>query len=134
NIAKMLFDHSLPDRSLRSRPAFLRTIPDGSRCRLSKPLIWQQLSAIRLVVPDSSPCCEGGDLSAGSRHPAGLPPAGAELAAVDDAVVLVAGGAEHGGSAHRTVADLAIKKIANRAALIACGEGDLDQVTAEPAA
>src|SRR5438270_8463596 len=47
-----------------------------------------------------------------------LPAAGAELAAVDDAVVLVAGGAEHRRAGHAAVADLAIEEIADRAALI----------------
>ena len=37
--SKMLLDHALPDRSLRSRPASLRVVPDGSPWRLSKPLI-----------------------------------------------------------------------------------------------
>src|SRR6516165_10410525 len=63
---------------------------------------------------------------AGSLQAAGLPPAGAELAAVDDAVVLVAGGAEHRLAAHRAVADLAVEEIADRAALVTRGEGKLD--------
>src|SRR5258705_12589056 len=41
---------SLPARSLRGRPASLRTFPDGAGCRFSKCLIWWVLLAIRRTV------------------------------------------------------------------------------------
>jgi hypothetical protein len=43
---------------------------------------------------------------------------GTELAAVDDAVVLVAGGAEHGGSAHPSVANFTVEEITDRAGFV----------------
>src|SRR3954451_11174182 len=45
----------------------------------------------------------------GLSEAAGLPLAGAELALVDDAAVLVAGGAEHDRAAHRAVRDPALE-------------------------
>src|SRR5262249_26194861 len=70
----------------------------------------------------------------GSRHPPRTPAAGAELAAVDDAVVLVAGGAEHGRSAHLSAADFTVEEIADRAAFVVRGEGELDLVAIQPSA
>src|SRR5262245_16244051 len=111
----MHLSHPFPARSLSGQSVSLRTFPDGAGCALSRSLIRRVLLAIEPAIGDFSPCSEGGRPSAVLGHPAGLPPAGAELAAVDDAVVLVAGGAEHRGSAHHAIADLAIEKIADRA-------------------
>ena len=69
----------------------------------------------------------------GSREAACTRTAGAELAAIDDAVVLVAGGAQHRRAGHAPVADLAVEEIADRAALVARGERELDLIAAEPA-
>src|SRR5205823_11132469 len=69
-----------------------------------------------------------------SRDAARAPAGAAELAAVDDAVVLVAGGAEHRRAAHAAVADFAVEEIADRAALVAGGERELDPVAVQPAA
>ena len=41
---------SLPARSLRGRPASLRTVPDGAGVLLRKPLIWRVLLVIRPVI------------------------------------------------------------------------------------
>src|SRR5229473_1531153 len=68
------------------------------------------------------------------RDAACFPAAGAELAAVDDAVILVAGGAEHRRASHVAVADLAVEEVADRAALIARCERKLDLVAVEPTA
>ena len=38
---------SLPARSLRGRPASLRTVPDGAGCLLCKRLIWHTLLVMR---------------------------------------------------------------------------------------
>ncbi len=55
-------------------------------------------------------------------HPARVPAGGAELAAVDDAVILVAGGAEGRGAADRAVGDVAFEQVGDRAAFVARGE------------
>src|SRR5215469_7394275 len=73
-------------------------------------------------------------LDAALSEAARFPAAGAELAAVDDAVVLVARGAEHGGATHPPAADLAVEEITDRAALVARCERELDLVAAEQAA
>src|SRR5208282_5976093 len=109
---------SLPVRSLRGQPASLSTFPDGVGCRLSKRLIQWVLLVIGWVISDVKTIFLPALREEGSGHAAGLPPAGAELAAVEDAVVLVAGRTEHGRSAHPAVADLAVEEIADRAALV----------------
>src|SRR5215470_914690 len=85
----------LPAPSLRGQRVSLRTFPEGAVCWRSKPLIRRVLLAIEPAIGDFSPCSEGDRPFAVLRYPAGLPPAGAKLAAVDDAVVLVASGAKH---------------------------------------
>src|SRR5208282_125722 len=91
---------SLPVRSLRSQPVSLRTFPERVGGRLPIPLILRALLVIRPVISGARSIFLPALREEGSRHAAGLPSAGAELAAVDDAVVLVAGGAEHGRAAH----------------------------------
>src|SRR6516164_3654685 len=67
-------------------------------------------------------------------HDAGRAPAArAELATVDDAVILVAAGAEHRGAAHLAVENLSVEKIRDRAAFVACGERELHETAVEPA-
>src|SRR5829696_5958579 len=61
-------------------------------------------------------------------HPLGAPLAGAELAAVDDALVLVAGGAEQRGAGHRAVRDLALEAVGDDRRLVAAVEGEEDAV------
>src|SRR5215470_3478881 len=46
---------SLPARSLRGRPASLRTVPDGAGCLLRKQLIWQALLVIRPAISGVEP-------------------------------------------------------------------------------
>jgi hypothetical protein len=43
---------SLPARSLRGRPASLRTVPDGAEDLLRKRLIWRALLVIRPAISD----------------------------------------------------------------------------------
>jgi hypothetical protein len=56
------------------------------------------------------------------------------LAAVDDSVVLVAGGAEHRRAGHAAVSDVALEEIADRAAFVAGRERELDLIAVQPAA
>src|SRR5262249_31211999 len=70
----------------------------------------------------------------GSPGATGVPAAGAELAAVDDAVVLVAGGAERDAASHPAIADRAVEKIGNRAALVALIEREADYIAAQASA
>src|SRR5438132_5033249 len=86
------------------------------------------------VSSPTSRCATWSTRRAGSEasgHAASLPAAAAKLAAVDDAVVLIASGAEHGRAAHRSVTDFAVKEVADRAAFIAGGERKLDQIAAQ---
>jgi hypothetical protein len=46
---------SLPARSLRGRPASLRTVPDGARGLLRKRLIWRALLVIRPAISGVEP-------------------------------------------------------------------------------
>src|SRR5260370_34319759 len=88
------------------------------------------------LVPASRNSKRGGvdpDSASALRDAAGLPFAGAELAAVDDALILVAGGAERHGAGHRSVADLAFEAVGDRARLVAPVEGEADQVGVEHA-
>ena len=54
---------SLPARSLRGRPASLRTVADGTGCQLRKPLIWRALLVMRPAISGCrahfSPCSQG---------------------------------------------------------------------------
>jgi hypothetical protein len=46
---------SLPARSLRGRPASLRTVPDSAGCLLRKRLIWHGLLVMRPVISGVEP-------------------------------------------------------------------------------
>ena len=46
---------SLPARSLRGRPASLRTVPDGTGCLLRKRLIWRALLVMRPAISAVEP-------------------------------------------------------------------------------
>jgi hypothetical protein len=46
---------SLPARSLRGRPASLRTVPDSAACLLRKRLIWRALLVMRPAVSGAEP-------------------------------------------------------------------------------
>src|SRR5207244_805338 len=60
----------------------------------------------------------------GSRNPAGLPLAAAELAAVDDTGILVAGGAQCDGAGHRAILDRAFEAIGQVARLVTAAEAE----------
>src|SRR6202161_3560591 len=64
---------------------------------------------------------------------AGLPFAGAELALVDDAGILVAGGAERHGAGHRAILECALEAIGQVARLVAAGEAERDPIGVERA-
>src|SRR5436190_9690590 len=68
-----------------------------------------------------------------SGEAARLPAAGAELRPVDDAAVLVAGGAEQHLALHRAVRDPAFEAVGDRARLVAAVEGKADSVGVEGA-
>src|SRR5205814_233083 len=65
-----------------------------------------------------------GERRFGSREAAGLPGAAAELGAVDDAGILIAGGAELDGAGHRAVADAALEAVGHVARLVARTEAE----------
>src|SRR5712691_8124199 len=64
---------------------------------------------------------------------AGLPLAAAELAPVDDAGILVAGGAERDGAAHFAAGDRAFEAIGQVARLMAAAEAEANQISLERA-
>ena len=65
-----------------------------------------------------------GSIRRGLCNPAGLPLAAAELAAVDDAGILVAGGAQCDGAGHRAILDRAFEAIGQIARLVAAAEAE----------
>src|SRR5262249_35998038 len=67
------------------------------------------------------------------REPASLPLAGAELALIDDAGVLVAGGAEEDSAAHRTVRDPSFEAVGQVAGLVAAAETETHGIAVERA-
>src|SRR6266478_4358506 len=50
HIRPMIVNKALPARSLRGRPASLRTFPECACYHLPKPLIWRVLLAIRSAI------------------------------------------------------------------------------------
>src|SRR6266446_103505 len=68
-----------------------------------------------------------------SRHPARLPLTGAELAPVDDAGILVAGGTERDGAAHFSVGDRAFEAVGQVACLITAAKAEANQISLERA-
>src|SRR5579863_5502759 len=79
-----------------------------------------------LFIPPSSWCSLG--------DAAGLPFAAAELAPVDDAGILVAGGAERDGAAHCAVRDPAFEAKGQVARLVAVAKAETDQIGLQRAA
>ena len=71
------------------------------------------MGAIRTV------CDRHAAATSSSPDPLRPPAARAELAPIDDAAVLVAGGAEQCRPAHPPVADFAVEQIGDRAAFVA---------------
>jgi hypothetical protein len=55
NSAIVMSRLSLPARSLRGRPASLRTFADAAGCLLRKRLIWRALSVMRPAIPGVEP-------------------------------------------------------------------------------
>src|SRR3954470_17727129 len=76
----------------------------------------------------------GKGTEAGSPNSAGLPFAAAELAAVDDAVARIAGGAELDRAGHRAVADPALEAVGEVARVVAPAKAEADEVAVERAA
>src|SRR3977135_2576664 len=70
----------------------------------------------------------------GSREPAGLPFAAAELAAVHDTVARVAGGAELDCAGHRAVADPALEAVGEVARVVAPAKAETNGIAVERAA
>src|ERR1700730_827199 len=128
---------AIPERAIRSR-----------RLTRSSSSVSSNLRARDRHLPrGSSPLCNG--QASTRRHisvmpqavdssspvdAARLPAAGSELAAVDDAVVLVAGGAEHRRAVHAAVTDVALEEIADGAAFVAGRERELDLIAVQPPA
>src|SRR3954466_10381224 len=69
-----------------------------------------------------------------SGQPACPPRPGAELRAVDDALVLVAGGAEQDPAFHLVLRDPTLEAIGNRRRFVAALEGQADMVGLDRAA
>src|SRR5215472_5780410 len=69
----------------------------------------------------------------GSREAAGLPGAAAELRAVDDAGVLIAGSAELDGADHRALRNAALKPIGHVARLVARAKAGAHGIAVERA-
>src|SRR5580704_8644238 len=66
-----------------------------------------------------------------TRDAAGLPLAGTELAPVDDAGILVAGGAQRDGAGHRAILERALEAIRQVARLVAAAEAERDPIGVE---
>jgi len=72
-----MLHHSLPARSLGSRPASLRTLPEGAAYRIPKGLISRALPAIKAAIsrvrwiflPALRETAGGRGLRAGEAHP-----------------------------------------------------------------
>src|SRR5439155_5352638 len=73
-------------------------------------------------------------VGAGSPNSAGLPLAAAELAAIDDAIARVAGGAELDRAGHRAVGDTALEAVGEVARVIAPAKAEANGVAVERAA